>query len=268
MRLLLLSLALHALLSGRGFLPAVFLDEHCALRPLVCFRLSCDSFIVTYSDRGSLDDRIIGSDRSFRVTFIGLERAGIGLEWRTLLKLGEGRWKIGSSVPATTGDVRAWVRSNAWVKDKGCPMPDLPNAPPKADTEATVSGVVSVPAVEPTTCPKLLRFLPATAGVSNFRGLVNDCSVRTYGPRSSSNAVGLVITASGWAWLDSTTSTPSVRGSASSSSSCSVKSDFGPDLGLGMRVVVSAVPKMPLVHSLCIWLSGCVSPGASMPPKL
>jgi hypothetical protein len=43
---------------------------------------------------------------------------------------------------------------------------------------------------------------------------------------------------------------------------------LGPARRLGTFVKVSAVPNMPLVQSLCIWLSGCVSPGASMPAKL
>ena len=176
---------------------------------------------------------------------------------------------MGSSVPATTGDVRAWVRSNAWVRDKGCPTPDMPKAPPKAEAEAAVSGVVSMSAVELRICTELLRFLPANAGVSNFSGLVNASAVRREASRSSSSAVGLVMATSCAAWEDSTISTPSVEGSAasSSSSSCSTKSDLGPG-GLGILVKVSAVPNIPLVQSRCIWLSGCVSPGASMPAKL
>jgi hypothetical protein len=52
--------------------------------PNVRFRLSCDSFIETYSALGSLEERMMGSVRgvSSRIALIGLESAGIGLECR------------------------------------------------------------------------------------------------------------------------------------------------------------------------------------------
>jgi hypothetical protein len=112
---------------------------------------------------------MMGSDLgvSGGMALMGLEYAGIGLEWRMFVKFGEGRVKITSSkAPPTTGEVGAWVLLKACVRERFAapPLPPLSNAGKKKDAEATVPGVVFVRA-ELSIWPELALFLRTNAGV-------------------------------------------------------------------------------------------------------
>jgi hypothetical protein len=141
---------------------------------VVRLRLSCDSFIDTYSARGSLDDRKTGSVRGISscAALIGLDSAGIGLVCRAWLKLGDGRLKTMSSfASARAGEVGACVFSQTWVRDMGAKLA-TPKPANAAAAEATVLGVVFVRAAELIAGPESALILPAIAGVSNLSGLV------------------------------------------------------------------------------------------------
>ena len=129
--------------------------------------------------------------------------------------------------------------------------------PKKADAERTVPGVSFDLATELNARLSLscCLFVYALGVCSNLRGLVSAYCARYCVSGSSLTVTGLAMAPLRCSWLETT---------AKSLADSELPSSVADNSGSGTTPIILLLPKRPLVNSLKISGSTCVSPGASM----